>query len=145
MHRLAVFRHNIVCNIDQVVDWADALRGQAALHPLRGRGNFDIFDRPRHIAGTQIRILYRHLDIIVHILAVARFRYLRQLQFPAKRRRRFPCDTDYRKAVRPVGGHLVFKYGVMQPQKPDGVRSHRDVLFKNINPQFRRFRIHLAA
>ena len=35
VHRLAVFFHNIVCNVYKVVDRTDAVRSEASLHPFR--------------------------------------------------------------------------------------------------------------
>ncbi len=58
MHRLAVFFHNIVRNINDIVDRADAAGGQAALHPF-GRGpDLDVFYDAGTIAGAKVRVLY---------------------------------------------------------------------------------------
>ena len=53
VHRLAVFQHNIVCDIDDIVDRTHAAGAQALAHPARRRFDFDIFDHARRVARAQ--------------------------------------------------------------------------------------------
>lgn len=54
VHRLAVFQHHIVRDVDDVVDRADACRAQTLAHPLGTGRNFDVFHHPRRVPQTKI-------------------------------------------------------------------------------------------
>ena len=62
VHRLSVFQHDIVCDINNVVDRTDAHGAQAFPHPFGRRGNFDIPDHAGSIAGAQFRIRRLHIQ-----------------------------------------------------------------------------------
>ena len=145
VHRLSVFLHHIVGNIHDVVDGADSVGCQTSLHPLRGRRNLDILDHTGTIAGTKIRILNGYLHIVIGILTVAGFLHDGRLKFFAESGCRLSGDPDHAVAVHTVGGNLVFKHHVVKPQRLHCTFAYHCVFRENIDPVFRRFRIHLAA
>ena len=61
MHRLAILDHDVVRDVDDIVDRADACRAKTLPHPLGTGRNFDVF----HHAGRvpQAKIVCRDLDI----------------------------------------------------------------------------------
>ena len=69
MHRLAVFQHDIVCDIDNVVNRAHAARAQPLAQPARGRLNAHILNHRAHIAVALLRIQDGDAQVIVHIAA----------------------------------------------------------------------------
>ncbi len=55
MHRLAQLEHDVVCDVNNVVDWTDASTTQTAAQPV-GRGfDADILHHPADIAIAQVR------------------------------------------------------------------------------------------
>ncbi|MPM95505.1 hypothetical protein SDC9_142659 [bioreactor metagenome] len=53
VHRLAVFKHDVVRDVDDVIDRPNARRAQALLHPLRRRFDFDIGHHARGVARAE--------------------------------------------------------------------------------------------
>src|SRR5699024_5887260 len=67
MHGLAVFQHDIVGNINNIVDGPNAASPQTLPHPT-GRGlNFYIFDHPGDITHAELRIFHLYLKQIIDI------------------------------------------------------------------------------
>ena len=145
MHRLPEFSHNIICNIDKVVDGTDSLRRQTSLHPFRRWRNGNVFDHSGNVAGTQIAVFYGYFNKIVCILFISRFCNNRRVKFLSERCSGFSCDSERRITVYPVGCDFIFDYGVMKPKNFHRIRSHRNVRMKNIDSKLRRLRIHIAA
>ena len=67
MHRLAVFDHDIICDINDIVDWADARRTQTLAHPLGAGRNLDIAYHAGRIARAQIVRLHINIKQIAEI------------------------------------------------------------------------------
>ena len=102
MHRLTVLFHHIICNINNIVDWTDALCAKPLLHPLRRRSDLDIFHDSCRISGTQIRIEHGYLDIIIDIFAVSGFFYDRRNKFFSEGCSRLARDSEHRETVHTV-------------------------------------------
>ena len=69
VHRLAVLEHDVVGDIDNVVDRADAGIAQPLLHPGRGGGDLHVFDHAGGVARAELRRLDDHLSQRVDIAA----------------------------------------------------------------------------
>ena len=145
MHRLSVFFHHIVGNIHQIVDWTDAYGCKASLHPFRRWPDFDILYDSCTVSRTQLAVLYRHLDIVVHILIIAGCRNYRRMEFLSKRSGCFPCNSDDAEAVHSVGCDFIFKYYVIKPQCFDRAASDFYIILEDIDSLFRRFRVHIPV
>ncbi|MPM48654.1 hypothetical protein SDC9_95380 [bioreactor metagenome] len=106
VHGLAVFQHDVVGDIHDVVDGADAGITQPFPHPGGGRLDFHVFHHPGGVPGTKIRIL----DLNVHQLrdAVAAALDLRgvELEGLAEGGGGLPGEADDTETVRPVGRDL---------------------------------------
>ena len=64
VHRLAIFQHNIVCDINNIVDGTHAVITQTAAHPSGGGLNFDVFYHFCSVAGAKVCVGYFHLEKI---------------------------------------------------------------------------------
>ena len=104
MHRLAVLKHDVVCDIDNVVDRAHAGAADALAHP-GGRGrDLHIFHHTRGVARAEIGVLDDDFGQVVDVAAgFGLYKRRVQLQFFMKGRRRFARKADDAKAVRAVG------------------------------------------
>ena len=54
MHRLAILDHDVVRDVDDVVDRADACRAKTLPHPLGTGRNFDVFHHAGRVPQTKI-------------------------------------------------------------------------------------------
>ena len=114
MHRLAILDHDVVRDVDDVVDRADACRAKTLPHPLGTGRNFDVF----HHAGRvpQAKIVCRDLDI--EKVSQAAFRAalhngLMMAHGNVERRRRLAREAEKGIAVRAVVRDLEFYDGVV--------------------------------
>ena len=145
VHRLSVLFHDIIGNVDDIVDRADAVGSEPPLHPLRRGTDLDIFHDAGGIARAQIRIAHFHLDVIIDVFVVPCFPDDRLMELLAERGRRFSCDADDRIAVHAVRRNLVFKHGIMQAEQFDRIRTDFRILREYIDPVRRSFRIEFTA
>ena len=113
MHRLTVFFHDIVGNIDDIVDRTDALSSQTTLHPFRRWSNLDILNHTGCVARAQFCIIDFNADKIVDILIVACWFYNRRTEWFAECNSSFSCNTENTEAVYTVGCDLVFNNSVI--------------------------------
>ena len=61
MHGLSVLFHNVVCDVHDVVDGADAGGCQAVLEPLGRRSQMDVLHHSGAVAFAEVCIFYRYL------------------------------------------------------------------------------------
>ena len=114
VHGLAVFQHDIVGDIDDVIDGADTAGTQALLQPA-GRGRYlDIADDGRHIALAELGIFHPDLQQVVYIAAGALYHGGMQMQRQAVGCSGFPCQTNDGKAIGTVGGDFEFHDGIIE-------------------------------
>ena len=114
MHRLAVLDHDVVGDIDDVVDRADTGRTQALAHPLGTRRDLDVADHTGRVARAQIVRLYVNVQQLAQIaLCAALDDRLMVLHRHVERRGGLTRQTDERVAVRAVVGDLEFHDGVV--------------------------------
>ncbi len=145
MHRLTIFFHDIVCDIYQVVDRADAVGSQTSLHPFRGRTDFYIFYDSCTITWAEIFIFYSYFYIIVDIFVVTGSCYNRRNEFFLESSCCFSCDTQYTVAVYTVGSDLIFDHCIVQSQCFDRACTNGSIFRENIDSVFRSFRIHFSC
>ncbi len=100
VHRLAVLEHDIIRDINEIVDWTDAAVAKAFLHPLRRRCDFYIRAYTGNIAAAQVRCLDGDLDEIGSFDGrILLHGYHRRGERLVKGRCRFSCDADHAVAV----------------------------------------------
>ncbi len=117
MHRLAVFQHNIVCDVNDVVYRANAARSESFSHPT-GRGAYlYVGYRAGDIAAAKLVILHLNLEHIVDIALSGGNDRLLDLQLLVKGDSRFTRETDNAETIGAVGGYLKFNHHIV---KTDG-------------------------
>ena len=114
VHGLAVFQHDVVCDVHDVVDGADAGVPQPFPHPCRRGLNLHVFHHPGSVAGAELAIL----DVNIHQLgdraaAALHFRGV-QLQGTAEGGAGLAGKADDAEAVGPVGGDLKFHHMIVR-------------------------------
>ena len=102
MHGLAILLHDEVRDIHQVIDGTDAAVPKALLHPFRGGGKADVLYHPCTVTGAELCILHLYLQIVIDILTVSCFLYLRQLEALSEGGGSLPGNADDAVAVHPV-------------------------------------------
>ena len=145
MHRLTIFFHDIVCDIYQVVDRADAVGSQTSLHPFRGRTDFYIFYDSCAVTRAEIFVFYGYFHIIIDIFVITGSCYNRRNKFFTESSCCFSCDPQYTVAIYTVGSDLIFNHRIVQSQCLDRTRTDRGVFRENIDSVFRSFRIHFSC
>ena len=143
VHRLSVFFHYIVRNVNQIVNRTNSDRRQSSLHPFRRRSDFYIFYNPCTIAGAKLRIFHGNFHVIIDILIISCLSYNRWSELLAKCCGSLSGDSDYTVAVYAVRCNLIFKYYIMQPEHLNGICSNFHIIVENVDSVFRRLRVHL--
>ena len=115
VHGLALLDHDIVGDVDQVVDGADAARGQTPLHPVGGGADLDIRADTADVAAAQVGILHLDGDVVVDIaLLILCGGHVGLHEGRAESDGRLAGDPEQAVAVHAVGCDLIFKNGVAQ-------------------------------
>ena len=125
MHRLAVFQHNIVCDINNVVDRTNTGSVQTLAHPSRRRLNLDVLHQTCGIARAQIGCFHFHGQLIVDVAADALDNRLVQLELALKGSGGLACQTDYAEAVRTVGSDFEVGHVFIQTNQSLDVHTDR--------------------
>ena len=128
MHRLAVFQHDIVGDIDNVVDRADTGSMQTLAHPRRRRLDLDILDQTCSITRAEIRSLIGDAQMLVDITTAALDNRRVQLELTVKGRRSLTRQTDDTHAIRTVGRDLKFSNILIQTDNCADVNANRRAL-----------------
>ena len=66
MHRLAIFQHNIVGNINDVIDGTHTVSAQTLTQPLGRRTDLHICNHTGRVAITQVGCFHFHIQLFVH-------------------------------------------------------------------------------
>ena len=109
MHRLAVLKHDVVGDINDVVDRAHTAGVQTLAHPRRGRLDLDVLDQTRGVARAKVGVHHLNRHILVDVVARALDHRLLDRERALKGRSGFARQTDHAEAVSAVGGD--FKVG----------------------------------
>ena len=99
VHRLAVFEHHIVRDIDDVVDGAHAAVAQSLAHPAWRRSDLDVFHHARGVARAEVAVLNVNVDDLRDAAAAAVRLGLMQLEGALEGRARLARKADDGKAV----------------------------------------------
>ena len=111
---LTELQHDVVGNIDDVVDRTHTSRQQSPPHPFRRRSDLHATDNTRAVAWTEIGVFYRHLDHLCCRFPLLVQDRLWDMQFLLSQRRHFPCNTDDRREIAPVGFNGEFEHNLAQ-------------------------------
>ena len=130
VHRLSVLEHDIVCDVNDVVDWTNSAGAQTLSHPTRGRTDFNIFHDLCGIAWAQLWVAHLYRQIVVDVAAAAFDLRSVHLQLFAEGNSSFPCQTQHRQAVRAVWGDFKFHTGVVAADGRSNVLSYLAVLLQ---------------
>ena len=114
VHGLTVLEHDVVCNVDDVVDRAHAAVAQALAHPRGGRADLDVAHHARGVARAERGIVDADADMIADVLAAAGHVGRVQLQGLVKGHGGLTRQTDHRQAVRAVGRDLKLDHMVVR-------------------------------
>ena len=129
VHRLAVFEHHIVRDIDDVVDGAHAAVAQSLAHPARRRCNFDVFHHARGVARAEVAVLNVDVDKVGDAAAAAVRLGRVQLKGALERRARLAGKADDGKAVGAVRRDLKLDDGIVKAEDVRHVEARLGVLF----------------
>ena len=102
VHGLAVFEHDVVGNVNDVVDRAHAAVAQTLAHPRRGRRDLDVAHHARGVARAERRIVDADADVVVDVLAAAGDVGRVQAEGLVKRHGGLARQTNHGQAVRAV-------------------------------------------
>ena len=114
MHGLAVFQHNIVCDVHNVVDGPDAVGTEPLTHPLGRGADLHIGNHPGGVAVAQLLGRDFHVQVLEDGTGIGAVDHrVMMLHMPAKGGCGFPGQADDGVAVRPVVGDLKIHHGVV--------------------------------
>jgi len=124
VHGLAVFDHDIVGNVDQIVDGTDPAGREPSLHPPGGGADLYILADTGCIAAAQVGVLYLDGNIIIYIsLLVGCGSHIRLFKRLSKSNCRFARHAQKAVAVHAVGCDLIFKNCIPQTQELQGIHT----------------------
>jgi len=106
MQRLAPLQHDVVGEIDNIVDGPHAGIGEPPLHPAGGRTDFDPLDQRGGVPGRQLGILNQHADLASDHFALLETACVRQLERLSRDRRHLAGHADHGQAASQVRCHL---------------------------------------
>ena len=125
MHRLAVLEHNIVGDINDVVDRTNAAGVQTLAHPRRRRLDLDILDNAGSVARAQVGILNLNRHILVDVAAHALDLRGLDAERTVEGSRGLTRKADDAQAVRTVGRDLEIGDPVIQTEYLFDVLANR--------------------
>ena len=140
MHGLTVLKHDVVGNVNNVVDGANARCAQTHTHP-KGRGrDLYVLDNSCCIAVAEVGCRNANREIVINFVAVATTLYCGsgELQLAVEGDSRLACKTDNRETVGAVRGDLKLNAGIVQQENVTNVGTElvSAVLIKNENAVF---------
>ena len=114
MHGLAIFQHDVVGDIHNIVDRTHPAGAEAFPHPLGGGADFHVPYHPGGVAGAEVRVRGLHVQAlrnglgqgIVRILGTALHYGLVEPERLVEGDGGLPGQADDAEAVGPVGGDL---------------------------------------
>ena len=127
VHGLAVFQHNIVCDVHDVVDRPHTHGAQPLPHPLGGGGDLHIADHTGGIPGAQLRVRGLHVQKIAeNTLGAALHHRLVEAQLRVESGGSFPGQADDAETVGTIGGDLKFHHMVVKSHGGADILSHSE-------------------
>ena len=125
VHRLAVLEHDVVGDINDIVDRADAAGVQTLAHPSRGRLDLDVLDNAGGVARAQVGVLDLDRHILVDVVADALDRGGLDAERTVEGCGGLTRQTDNAQAVRAVRGNLEVGNPVVQTEHLLDVLANR--------------------
>ena len=123
VHGLAIFQHNIVCDVHDVVDGPDSHGAQPLPHPLGGGGDLHVADHPGGVPGAQLRIRGLYIQKVTeNALGAALHHRLVETQLRVEGGGGLTGQTNHAETVGTIGGDLKFHHVVV------GVNDGLDVI-----------------
>ena len=139
MHRLAVFHHDIVCNVNNVIDRAHTSIADALFHPFRRRCNFHVFNHAGSVTRAKFGIFNDDFSHIGNIApGFCHNNRLMQFQFFPECHSSFTGKPDHAKAIRPVGRDLKIDDMIIETQFYRHILTGFIVTLKDQNTVFYR-------
>ena len=122
--------------MSKIIDRTHAAGTKPFPHPA-GRGtDLDILHHAGNVPRTECSIFNGYRQAVAKLVCGAvEFRCF-QVQGLAESHGSFSCQTNYRQAVRTVGGDLEFDRSIVQTDRLVNVLSHRAVLLDEENAVF---------
>ena len=119
VHGLAVFQHNIVGDVNDIVDGTNARRAQSHAEPQGRGGDLDILDHACRIAEAQVGRVNAHGKVIFDLIAVATALHngLVQLELTVEGHGSLAGKTDHREAIGAVGGNFKLHHLVVEHKR----------------------------
>ena len=145
MHWLSKLFHYIVGDIYQIVDRADSIGSQAALHPFRRWSDLNIFYNSCTVTWAKLRFLYSYLYVIRSFFSISCLFNFRRVKFLTKSSCCFSCNSKNTITVNTVGRNLIFKYNVIKSKSLNSALTYNCIFREYINSIFRGFRIHIPV
>ena len=138
VHGLAVFEHDIVGDVYNVVDGAHAHHAQALPHPA-GRGlHPHIFDNARAVGRAKVRRLDRDVQKLLSAAVATLYNRGVQSQRLLEGGSHFARQTDHRKAVGAVRSDLKLHLGIVKANRLLNRVAGLAVLLQHENSVFNR-------
>ncbi|MPM71840.1 hypothetical protein SDC9_118811 [bioreactor metagenome] len=116
VHGLAVFHHDIVCDVDDVVDGAHAAGPDPLPQPFGRGADFDIGDGPCRIAGAENGSLHSDIHKLIDFPSAALDGGNMPFERLVEGGRHFAGDADDRLNIRAVGGDFNVIYHIIEAQ-----------------------------
>ncbi len=135
VHRLTVFEHDEVGDIDDIVDRTHARVDQSSLQPPRGILHLDVLDDSGHVSSAERRLDF-DLDIVLGMSFFVLAGSFRIPQLGTEGRRRFSCHTDHGQAVRTVRSDLKVDDRVFELHRFGEIAAERIFLFEDPDAVF---------
>src|SRR5579884_1656479 len=99
VQRLTKLQHDIVGNVNDIVDGAHTCRQESPPHPTWGWTNLDVTDDTRSVTRTQVRVFDCDLGHLCRRCAMYMQNWLRSTHFLPRQRRYLPRNTNHRRQV----------------------------------------------
>ena len=129
MHGLAVFEHDVVGDVDDVVDGAHTAVAQSLAHPARRRSDLDVFHHARGVARAEVAVLNVNVDKVGDAAAAAVRLGRVQLKGALERRARLAGKANDGKAVGAIRRDLKLDDGIVKAEDVRHVEARLGVLF----------------
>ena len=117
MKRYTMFQHHIVCDVDQVIDRADADCIQCFFHPFGRFADFDAADNAGCVQGADVRIFQCHKGSIFFCCTIAAVDVDSiGFHFGSEESCQVTGDADVRQPVRTVRSDraVVYRVGIQE-------------------------------
>ena len=131
MHRLTVFEHNVVGDVNDVVDRTDAGGTQLHAEPQRRGSDLDILDNAGRVTVAVFGVGDLDVEVVGDIVTVCGSVFVLrggEIEFLAEGNSGFTCETENGETVGTVGGDFEFHNGIAETERFDHICAERDIV-----------------